>query len=104
MTNNRRQRRDLEKRLRLLKQFSKLSDAKKAEVRKRKLETGKQIHLQNTQSCEQYKQEYETKQYQNRIAYWQRHGLELQEATIKTDEEYRSENEKFETRLNKKIK
>ena len=100
---NRQQRRQMEKNLGLFKAQEKMTDEKKNEIRQRRLATGKQIHLQQIQSREQYKEEFEAKQYQNRVDYWLSTGLDQEAATARVDEEYRIENEKFEKKLLKKI-
>lgn len=99
---NRKQRREMEKKLGLMKEYAKMSDAQKAEVRKRRMETGKQIHLQNVQAREQYEQEQETKRYQQRIAFYQSLGKTDEEATAAVDAEYERDNQKFEKKMLRK--
>jgi len=101
---NRKQRRDMEKKLGLFKQFALLPKDKQEEIRERRAATGKQIHLQNQQSREQYEQEYETKKYQQRIDFWKNAGLGDEEAVSKTDEEYRIDNERWEKKRARKMK
>jgi hypothetical protein len=101
---NRKQRREMEKRLGLLKEFANMPESKKAEVRERRAATGKQIHLQNVQAREQYEQEWEAQQYQKRIAFWESAGMTNEEATAKTEEEYRIDNEKWEKKAMRKKK
>jgi len=49
---NHKQRREMEKNLGLLKEYKSMSEAQKAEVRKKKREAGEQIHLRNLQESE----------------------------------------------------
>ena len=49
---NHKQRRDMEKNLGLLKEYQGMSEKDKAEIRKKKMDAGKQIHLRNTQESE----------------------------------------------------
>lgn len=100
---NRQQRRQMEKRLGLFKAQEVMTGEKKNEIRQRRLATGKQIHLQQVQTREQYEEEFATKQYQSRVDYWLSTGVDQEVATAKVDEEYRVENEKFEKKLTKKI-
>ena len=92
---NRRQRRETERQLGLLKAYKNMSEKQKAEVRKRRAETGKQIHLQNQQAREQYEMEFESLQYQKRIDMWQKLGLNAEEAKVKVDEEYARDEERW---------
>ena len=94
----------MEKKLGLLKEFAKLPEHKKEEIRQRRAMTGKQIHLQNVQAREQYEQEWETQQYQKRVLFWEGVGMSSEEAAAKTDEEYRLENEKWEKKAARKMK
>jgi hypothetical protein len=102
---NRKQRREMEKNLGLMKEYAMMSPEKKAEVRKRRMETGKQIHLQNVQAREQYEQEQEILRYQKRIEFCQEVYKETaEEATKRVDEEYRILNEKWEQKQARKMK
>ena len=102
---NRKQRREMEKNLGLMKEYAKMSPEKKAEVRKRRMETGKQIHLQNVQAREQYEQEQEVARYQKRIEFCQEvYKITAEEATKRVDDEYRILNEKWEQRQARKMK
>lgn len=49
---NHKQRRDMEKNLGLLKEYKNMTEAQKAEVRKKKRAAGEQIHLRNLQESE----------------------------------------------------
>lgn len=101
---NRKQRREIEKKTGLMKEYQNMSEAKKAEVRQRRMAVGKQIHLQNVQAREQYEQEQEALRYQKRIEYIQElYGITGEEATVKVDEEYRIENEKWEKKMARKM-
>lgn len=102
---NRRQRRDIERKTGLMKEYSNMSEEKKADVRSRRMAVGKQIHLQNVQSCEQRDQEQEAQRYANKIEFYQKtQQLSDEEATAKVDEEYRIENEKWEKKAERKMK
>lgn len=101
---NRQERRNLEKKLGLFKAQDKMSDKQLADIKERRVATGKQIHLQTIQSREQYLQEFEAAQYTKRVAFWVKNGLSEELATAKVDEEYRIENEKFEKAYQKKNK
>jgi hypothetical protein len=92
---NRKQRRDMERQLGLFKSFKKMPKSQQEEIRKRRAETGKQIHLQNQQAREQYEMEFENEQYQKRISFWERMGLTRDDATKKTDEEYAADEVKW---------
>jgi hypothetical protein len=50
---NRKQRRDMEKRVGLYRQYSQMSETQKAEVRRKRIMAGKQIHLNNVQKVEE---------------------------------------------------
>jgi hypothetical protein len=99
---NRQQRRQMEKSMGLMKSYAQMSETQKAEVRKRRAETGKQIHLQNQQAREQYEMEFETEQHQKRINMWVKLGLSPEEATTKADEEYERDMQKWEKRRARK--
>jgi hypothetical protein len=93
----------MEKQLGLRKQFANMSASEKAEMRKRRMESGKQIHLQNVQAREQYEQAFEAEVYQKRITSFQETGMTIEEATAHVDELYALENAKWEKRHMKKI-
>jgi len=99
---NRQQRRQMEKNLGLLKAQERMSDKQLTEIKERRRATGKQIYLQTVQSREQYLQEFETKQYSQRVDFWLKQGLDQEQATAQVDEEYRIENEKFDKNYEKK--
>ena len=99
---NRKQRRDTERQLGLFKAYKKMSEEQKAEVRKRRAETGKQIHLQNQQAREQYEIEFENEQYQKRIVFWQKQGLTSDEATTVVEEEYKRDEERWKKKQARK--
>lgn len=102
---NRKQRRDIERKTGLMKEYANMPEAKKAEVRSRRMAVGKHIHLQNVQAREQYEQEQETQKYSKRIEFIQElYKISAEEATVKVDEEYRIENEKWEKRTQRKMK
>ena len=100
---NRRQRRELEKKVGLQKTYTDMNAEQKAEVRKRRMETGKQIHLQNVQAREQYEQAFEAEQYQKKIAFYQETGMTVEEATAKVEDLYRIANEKWEKKYARKM-
>ena len=77
---NHRQRRKMEKDLGLLAEFKKLSEAEKAEVRRRKREAGIQIHLRNVQEMENQKIQAEAESYAKRIQSWIEGGKTPEEA------------------------
>ena len=101
---NRQQRRQMEKNLGLLKAQERMSDKQLTEIKERRRATGKQIYLQTVQSREQYLQEFETKQYSQRVDFWLKQGHDQEQATAQVDEEYRIENEKFDKNYEKKRK
>jgi hypothetical protein len=101
---NRKQRREIEKKTGLIKEYQKMSDKQKAEVRQRRMAVGKQIHLQNVQAREQYEQEQEALRYAKRIQFTQEHlNITPEEATARVDEEYRKENERREKKMARKM-
>jgi len=101
---NRKQRREIEKKTGLMKEYQNMSDTKKAEVRQRRRAVGKQIHLQNVQAREQYEQEQEALRYAKRIEFFQNHlNITAEEATARVDEEYRKDNEKWEKKMARKM-
>ena len=101
---NRKQRREIEKKTGLMKEYQNMSESKKAEVRQRRMAVGKQIHLQNVQAREQYEQEREALRYANKIQHVQELlNITAEEATARVDEEYRLENEKWEKKMTRKM-
>jgi hypothetical protein len=102
---NRKQRRDIERKTGLMKDYVNMPEAKKAEVSSRRMAVGKQIHLQNVQAREQYEQEQESLRYAKRIELVQEiYKISAEEAAVKVEEEYRIENEKWEKRAQRKMK
>lgn len=95
---NRKQRRELEKKVGLMKTYQKMSDKDKAEVRKRRMASGKEIHLQNVQAREQYEQAFEAELYQKKITSFQETGMTNEEATAHVDQLYALENARWEKR------
>ena len=69
---NRKQRRDMEKKLGLYTQYQQMSETKKAEVRKKRIAAGKQIHLNNMQTVEDQRENNRSERFakalQNLIA------------------------------------
>jgi len=69
---SRKSRRDLEKRIGLFKEYRKMNDKQKAEVRKRKQATGRELHLRNVQEYENRVIQQDSERYarmlQNMIA------------------------------------
>jgi hypothetical protein len=102
---NRKQRREIERKTGLMKEYANMPADKQAEVRTRRMAVGKQIHLQNVQAREQYEQEQEALRYAKRIEFVQEiYKISAEEAAVKVDEEYRIENEKWEKRMQRKMK
>lgn len=64
---NHRQRREMEKQLGLYKEFSKMSSKEKGEIRRRKTEVGKEIHLRNLQEWENQRIKQESEAYAKQI-------------------------------------
>ena len=67
---NRRQRREIEKNLGLHKEYQKMTDTEKAEVRKKKRQVGEQIHLQNVQEIENRRLQEEANNYAKQVQSW----------------------------------
>lgn len=100
---NRRQRRELEKKSGLLKMYQNMSEADKAELRKRRAASGKQIHLQNVQAREQYEIEQETLRYTKMIERFQSEGMNDEEATAAADAVLKVEQDRWEKKNAKRI-
>jgi hypothetical protein len=100
---NRKQRRELEKSAGLQKIYQNMSEADKAELRKRRAASGKQIHLQNVQAREQYEIEQETLRYTRMIERYQSDGMTDEEATAAADAQLKIEQDRWEKKHAKKI-
>jgi hypothetical protein len=100
---NRRQRRELEKKAGLLKIYQNMSEADKAELRKRRAASGKQIHLQNVQAREQYEMEQETLRYTKMIERFQSEGMNDEEATAAADAILKAEQDRWEKKHTKRV-
>lgn len=100
---NRKQRRELEKKSGLLKMYQNMSEADKAELRKRRAASGKQIHLQNVQAREQYEIEQETLRYTKMIERFQSEGMSDEEATAAADAQLKIEQDRWEKKTAKRI-
>ena len=100
---NRRQRRELEKKAGLLKIYQNMSEKDKAELRKRRAASGKQIHLQNVQAREQYEIEQETLRYTKMIERFQLEGMNDEEATAAADAILKTEQDRWEKKHTKRI-
>ena len=101
---NRKQRRELEKKVGLLKTYQNMSEKDKAELRKRRAASGKQIQLQNQQAREQYEIEFETLRYQKMLVRFQDEGMSDEDATKAADALLKQEQDKAEKRHLKKQK
>lgn len=77
---NRKERRNMEKKLGLHKKYQDMSEANKADVRKKKRETGDQIHLQNLQENENRISQSDTANYAQQIQNWIKDGKSAEEA------------------------
>ena len=77
---NRRQRREMEKKMGLLDTFSKLTPKEKAEISRRKAEAGKQIHLKNIQELENQRIQQEAESYAKQLQSWIASGKTAEEA------------------------
>lgn len=95
---NRKQRREMEKQLGLFKEFKKMSESQKAEIRGRKLATGQQIHLQNIQELENQKIQAESDSYARVVQGLMDSGKTLEEA-----EEIAKKNVEAEDNRRKKL-
>ena len=100
---NRKQRRELEKKTGLLKMYQNMSETDKAELRKRRAASGKQIHLQNVQAREQYEIEQETLRYTKSIERFQSEGMNDEEATAAADALLKIAQDRWEKKTAKKI-
>jgi hypothetical protein len=100
---NRRQRRELEKKSGLLKIYQNMSEADKAELRKRRAASGKQIHLQNVQAREQYEIEQETLRYTKMFERFQLEGMNDEDATAAADALLKAEQDRWEKKSTKRI-
>jgi hypothetical protein len=101
---NRKQRRELEKKVGLLKTYQNMSEKDKAELRKRRAASGKQIHLQNQQAREQYEMEQEVLRYQRMLVRFQDEGMSDEDATKAADALLKQEQDKAEKKHLKKQK
>jgi len=95
---NRKQRREMEKQLGLFKEFNKMSESQKAEIRSRKNATGQQIHLQNIQELENQKMQAESDSYARVVQGLMNSGKTLEEA-----EEIAKKNIEVEDNRRKKL-
>jgi len=77
---NRKQRREMEKQLGLFKEFNKMSESQKAEIRSRKNATGQQIHLKNIQELENAKVQAESDNYAKVVQSLMDSGKTLEQA------------------------
>lgn len=77
---NHKQRRELEKNLGLFKEYKKMSEAEKAEVRRKKRLAGEQIHLRNVQEIENRRIQQEAEIYAKQIQNWIESGKTPEEA------------------------
>lgn len=77
---NHRQRREMEKKLGLYKEYAKMSESEKAEVRRRKREAGEEIHLRNLQDWENQRVQAEAEKYAKQVQGWVESGKPLEEA------------------------
>ena len=60
---NRKHRRDMEKKLGLYAQYQQMSHDKKGEVRRKRIATGKQIHLNNMQAVEEQREKNRSEKF-----------------------------------------
>ena len=100
---NRKQRRELEKKAGLLKIYQNMSETDKADLRKRRAASGKQIHLQNVQAREQYEIEQETLRYTKMIERFQSEGMTDEEATAAADAQLKIEQDRLDKKNTKRI-
>jgi SHS2 domain-containing protein len=77
---NHKQRRELEKKLGLLKKFQNLSFEDQQEIRQRKIAAGKQIHLTNVQESENRNIQSEADKFAESVQSWMNSGLSYEEA------------------------
>ena len=100
---NRKQRRELEKTAGLQKIYQSMSEADKAELRKRRAASGRQIHLQNVQAREQYEIEQETLRYTKMIERFQSEGMNDVDATAAADALLKIQQDRWEKKHTKRI-
>jgi hypothetical protein len=112
---NHKQRREMEKNIGLLKEYKNMSEAQKAEVRKKKRAAGEQIHLRNLQESEnarlQAEAELEAENLRGMIerGYTQEHAEEVvrnnrelnEQRAMKLAERKRKQEERFATKNTK---
>ena len=77
---NHRQRREMEKKLGLYKEYSKMGEKEKAEVRRRKREAGEEIHLRNLQEWENQRIQAKSEAYAKQMQSWIDGGKTPEEA------------------------
>ena len=95
--NNHKERRELEKKLGLLKKFKNMSFEQQEEIRQRKIAAGKQIHLNNVQELENRNVQIEAEAYASNLQMWMNSGMTYEEA----DEMAKKNGEVKERRLEK---
>ena len=78
---NHKQRREMEKSLGLYKEYKNMSEAQKAEVRKKKREAGEQIHLRNLQEWENQRIQAEAEAEAKQLQAWMDGGKTYEEAS-----------------------
>ena len=78
--NNHKERRELEKKLGLLKKFKNMSFEQQEEIRQRKIAAGKQIHLNNVQEAENRSAQAEAEAYAANLQMWMSSGMTYEEA------------------------
>lgn len=77
---NHKERRQMEKKLGLLEEYHNMSEAGKAEVRRKKQQAGEQIHLRNLQENENQRIEAEAASYASQLQSWIKSGKTYEEA------------------------
>jgi len=77
---NRKQRRELEKRIGLFKEIKTMSESAKADLKTRKQEAGKQIFIKNVEDSTNRLMDAEAERYSKKIAELVESGLENSEA------------------------
>jgi len=77
---NHKHRRELEKKLGLLKKYQNLSFEQQEEIRQRKIAAGKQIHLNNVQETENRNVQAEADAYAANVQNWMNSGMSYEEA------------------------
>jgi hypothetical protein len=78
--NNHKERRELEKKLGLLKKFKNMSFEQQEDIRQRKIAAGKQIHLNNVQELENRNVQVEADAYAANLQMWMKSGMTYEEA------------------------